>query len=81
MKINVFKIKLKDIFGVILFIKKKNKENYLENVKGWNFIIVYVKIDFICIRLFKLLWKIRDKKYKYSSKYFIIILVCFKMKV
>lgn len=47
-------LKLKDIFGVILFIKK-NKENYLENVKGWNFIIVYVKIDFICISLFKLL--------------------------
>lgn len=48
-------LKLKDIFGVILFIKKKIKENYLENVEGWNFIIVYVKIDFICIRLFKLL--------------------------
>lgn len=47
-------LKLKDIFGVILFIKVK-KKYYLENVKGWNFIIVYVKIDFICIRLFKLL--------------------------
>lgn len=47
-------LKLKDIFGVILFIKVR-KKNYLENVEGWNFIIVYVKIDFICISLFKLL--------------------------
>lgn len=47
-------LKLKDIFGVILFIKVK-KKIYLENVEGWNFIIVYVKIDFICIILFKLL--------------------------
>lgn len=80
LKINVLKIKLKDTFGVISSIKKKNKENHSENAKGWNSITVHAKTDFICTRLFKSLSKIRDKKHKYSSKYSIIILACPKTK-
>lgn len=53
LKINVLKIKLKDTFGVISSIKKKNKENHSENAKGWNSITVHAKTDFICTRLFK----------------------------
>lgn len=53
LKINVLKIKLKDTFGVISSIKKKNKENHSENAKGWNSITVHAKTDFICTSLFK----------------------------
>lgn len=79
LKINVLKIK-RYIWCNIVHQKEKNKENHSENAKGWNSITVHAKTDFICTRLFKSLWKIRDKKHKYSSKYSIIILACPKTK-
>lgn len=77
LKINVLKIKRYIWCNIV---HQSEKKTHSENAEGWNSITVHAKTDFICTSLFKSLWKIRDKKHKYSRKYSIIILACPKTK-